>query len=206
MSVLNISEAYNILRPLGILLVEIAIYSIFVFKFYRFLASRDIIKVNFSRYSNVGTRFVRGIGYVLQNIFLFPVIIFFWFAVLAMFLGFLGKNQTTESILLVALALVSAVRVAAYYNEELSKDLAKMLPFALLGIYLVDQSYFEFEVSLELLKSIPDNWILLVYYLAFMIALEFVLRILYYIVSLLREKQEHPPVIHEPGSHEADEK
>lgn len=91
MSVLNISEAYNILRPLGILLVEIAIYSIFVFKFYRFLASRDIIKVNFSRYGNVGTRFVRGIGYVLQNIFLFPVIIFFGSQFLLCFLVSSGR-------------------------------------------------------------------------------------------------------------------
>ena len=198
MLVFNISEAYNILGSLGILLLEIVIYSIFIFKFYRFLASRDIIKVNYSLYSNVGLRFIRWIGYLLQNIFLFPVIVFFWFAILAMFLGFLGKHQTTESILLVSIALVSAVRVAAYYSEELSRDLAKMLPFALLGIYLVDQSYFEFTVSLELLKSIPEYWIVLVYYFAFILALEFVLRILHNIVSLLRGKQEHPPVMHEP--------
>jgi len=164
MPVFNISEAYNVLGSLGILLLEIVIYSIFIFKFYRFLASRDIIKVNYSRYSNVGLRFIRWIGYLLQNIFLFPVIVFFWFAILAMFLGFLGKHQTTESILLVSIALVSAVRVAAYYSEELSRDLAKMLPFALLGIYLVDQSYFEFAVSLELLKSIPEYWIVPVSY------------------------------------------
>ena len=198
MPVFNISEAYNVLGSLGILLLEIVIYSIFIFKFYRFLASRDIIKVNYSLYSNVGLRFIRWIGYLLQNIFLFPVIVFFWFAILAMFLGFLGKHQTTESILLVSIALVSAVRVAAYYSEELSRDLAKMLPFALLGIYLVDQSYFEFTVSLELLKSIPEYWIVLVYYFAFILALEFVLRILHNIVSLLRGKQEHSPVMHEP--------
>jgi len=206
MSELNISEAYNILGTLGILVLEIAIYSIFIFNFYRFLACRDIIKVDFSRYSNVGLRFTRWLGYLLQNIFLFPVIVFFWFAILAMLLGFLGKHQTTESILLVSIALVSGIRVAAYYSEDLSRDLAKMLPFALLGIYLVDQSYFEFEISLELMKSIPEYWTILVYYFAFIIALEFVLRILRNIVLLLKEKKEHPPVIHEPGSHEADEK
>jgi hypothetical protein len=198
MLVFNISEAYNILGSLGILLLEMVIYSIFIFKFYRFLSSRDIIKVDYSRYSNVGLRFIRWIGYLLQNIFLFPVIVFFWFAILAMLLGFLGKHQTTESILLVSIALVSAIRIAAYYSEDLSRDLAKMLPFALLGIYLVDQSYFEFEVSLELLKSVPEYWRLLVYYFAFIIALEFILRILHNIVSLLRRKQEHPPVMNEP--------
>jgi hypothetical protein len=200
---LNLSEAYNILRPLGIMVVEIAIYSIFIFKFYRFLASRDIIKVDFSRYKNVGLRFIRWIGYLLQSVFLLPIIVFFWFAILAVFLGFLGKNQTTESILLVAIALVSAVRVAAYYNEDLSRDLAKMLPFALLGIYLVDQSYFEFSVSLDLLTRVPEYWVLLVYYFAFLIILEFVLRILHNIISPMRKKPETPPARLEPGSQEA---
>jgi len=123
---------------------------------------------------------------------LFPFIVFFWFAILAIFLGFLGKNQTIESILMVSMALVSAVRVAAYYNEGLSRDLAKMLPFALLGIYLVDQSYFEFEVSLELLKSIPEYWTLLIYYFIFILVLEFLLRALRYIVLPIIGKPKLP--------------
>jgi hypothetical protein len=198
---LSLSEAYNVLRPLGLLVVEIAIYSIFIFKFYRFLASRDIIKVDYSRYRNAGVRFIRWIGYLLQSIFLLPIVVFFWFAILAVFLGFLGKNQTTESILLVSIALVSAVRVAAYYNSDLARDLAKMLPFALLGIYLVDQSYFELSVSLELLTRIPESWTLLIYYFAFIIVLEFVLRILYNIVSLSRKKKEPSPAAMAPGNH-----
>jgi hypothetical protein len=110
-------------------------------------------------------------------------------------LGFLGRDQAIESILTSSIALVSGIRVAAYYNEDLSRDLAKMLPFALLAIFLINRSYFEFEISLELLKSIPEYWTLLVYYFVFIVALEFVLRILHYVVSLLRGKQEHPPVI-----------
>jgi len=30
-----------------------------------------------------------------------------------------------------------------YYNTDLSKDLARMLPFTLAGVYIIDQSYFE---------------------------------------------------------------
>jgi len=197
LSELNLSEAYEILSSLGILLVGVVIYSIFIFKFYRFLACRDIIKVDFSRYSNVGLQFSRGIGYLLQNIFLLPVIVFFWFAILAILLGFLGKDQAIENILMSSIVLVSGIRVAAYYNEDLSRDLAKMLPFALLAIYLINRSYLEFEVSFELLKSIPEYWTLLVYYFVFIIALEFVLRILHNIVLLLRGKKGHPPIKHE---------
>jgi hypothetical protein len=192
MTAFGIGEAYDVLLPLGLFVIEIVVYSIFVFKFYRFLACRDIIKVDYSRYRNVGLRFFRRLLYLLQNILFFPIIIFFWFAVLAIFLGFLGKNQSTENILLVSIALVSAVRVTSYYSEDLSKDLAKMMPFALLGIYLVDQSYFEVEVSLKLLTGIPEYWRLLVYYLLFIIALEFILRIACSFVSLLKGKKEGP--------------
>ncbi len=197
---LSLSEAYNVLRPLGIFVIEIAIYSIFVYKFYRFLATRDIIKVDYGRYKSAGLRFFRWIGHLLETIFLLPIIIFFWFAILALFLSFLGKNQTPESILLVAIALVSAVRVAAYYKEDLSKDLAKMLPFALLGIYLVDQSYFELSVSLDLLTRIPEHWVLLIYYFAFIIILELILRILLNIISLIRKKPEKPSTVPKPES------
>jgi len=87
--------------------------------------------------------------------------------------------------LLVSVAVVAVVRATAYYKEDLSKDLAKMLPFALLGIFLVDVSFFTITSSLDVLKQLPANINLLVYYLAFIIALEFVLRIAYGIKILI---------------------
>lgn len=190
MPAFNINEAYDLLKPLGILVLEMVVYTVFVFHFYRFLASRDIIKVDFSRYEKAGLKFGRFIIYLFQHVLFFPVIIFFWFAVLAVFLGFLGRHQTPESILLVSIALVSAIRVTSYYSEDLSKDLAKMLPFALLGVYLVDQSYFDFSVSLTLIEGLPNYWRLLVYYFAFIMGLETVLRILHFFATLGKGKPE----------------
>jgi hypothetical protein len=195
MPALSITEAYNVLRPLGIFVLEMVIYSIFIFKFYRFIARRDIIKVNLSRHKNAGLRFIRWIIYLIQNILVFPLIIFLGFTILVLFLGFLGKNQTPESIMLVSIALISAIRLSAYYSEDLSRDLAKMLPFALLGVYIVDQSYFEFSVSLDHLKAIPEYWRLLIYYFAFILVLEMVLRVFHSIVSLAKGKQKPPSVI-----------
>jgi hypothetical protein len=197
MPAFTLSEALDVLKPLGILVLEMVIYTVFIFKFYKFLASRDIITVNLGRYKNTGLRFGRLLTYFLQNILIFPIITFFWFAILAVFLGFLGKNQTTDHILLVAIALVSAVRIASYISEDLSKDLAKMLPFTLLGVYIVDQSYFDFSISLKILTGVPDYWQTLIYYLAFIIVLEFVLRIIYYVVTFTLEKPKNPTVIPE---------
>ena len=43
--------AYKLLPPLAVLTVLIAIYAIFVWVFYRFLAKRDILKINLSKYN-----------------------------------------------------------------------------------------------------------------------------------------------------------
>ena len=79
------------------------------------------------------------------------------------------RNQEIQNILLVSIAVVSAVRITSYYSEELSRDLAKMLPFAMLGIFLIDLSYFSYQGSLTVLRGIPPLWKILVYYLLFVI-------------------------------------
>ena len=77
------------------------------------------------------------------------------------------------------MAIVGAIRVTAYYAADLSKDLAKMLPFTLLGIYLVDTSYLSFNQTLTMIWDIPSYFNILLYYFIFLVLLEVVLRILY---------------------------
>lgn len=189
MTEFSLSEALDVLKPLAGFVFGIVLYAVFIFKFYRFLAKRDILKLDLSRYVGRTARLGKFVIYVLENILLFPVIVFFWYAVLVVLLSLLAKNQTPESILLVSIALVGAVRATSYYSEDLSKDLAKMFPFALLGVYLVDQSFFELSVSLEVLRGMPDRWDLIAYYLVFTVALEFVLRIGHGIVTTVWGKR-----------------
>jgi len=79
--------------------------------------------------------------------------------------------------MLVSVALIGAIRVTAYYNEDLSKDLAKMMPFALLGVFLLDISYFNYKEAFEILLQYPSAWRTALYYLCTIIGLEFILRI-----------------------------
>ncbi len=186
----SVNEALSILKSLGFLVVAMVIYSVLIFHFYRFLARRDIFSFNIDRYKETGDRMITGFLNFLQTVILSPIMLLVWFAVLATILGLLGKNQTSNTILLISVALISTVRVAAYYNEDLSKDLAKMLPFALLGIYIVDQSYFNFQVSLSLFQDIPNQLHNLVYYLIFIFALEILLRIVCIIAKVPQRKSK----------------
>ena len=186
---LDIEVALDLLRPLAVYLVGMAIYAVFIFKFYRFLATRDMFELDFSKYEASRFKFVRillhFVFYVLRYLILFPVFAFFWFAVLTIILAFLSKEQVFTDVLLVALATVGAIRITSYYSEDLSRDLAKILPFAVLAIFLIDVSFFEISGSLDILKQANDHRETILYYLLFLIAVEFALRVVMAVVTVV---------------------
>jgi len=175
------------IKPLLIFVAAMTIYSIFIFKFYKFLARRDFIHLSHdskAREGLIGHMF-RGIFYVLENLILIPLVVFFWFAILSGLLLFLSKNTQPETLLLTTAAIVAAVRISAYYDENLSQDLAKMIPFALLGVFLVDISFFSVESSIAVAKQIPNMLTYMIYYLLLVVAIEFTLRIVHGITSIV---------------------
>ena len=186
---LDIRDALDLLRPVLVYILGMTVYAVFVFRFYRFVASRDMFQLNLAQHEKSRHRWVKAFLdftlYMLEYIILFPVFAFFWFAVLTAILTFLSKGNSFSDILLMALATVSAIRVSAYYNEDLSKDLAKILPFAVLAIFLIDASFFTVSQSLDILKEAEGYTEKVLYYLGFLIALEFALRLIYGVAMLL---------------------
>ena len=178
---LSVDEAIVVLKPLAYFVIGMAIYAVFIFNFYRFLGRKDIFELDLTRYERSKFRVLRStlylISYVGKYLILFPIVAFAWFVILTALLVFLSKNQTIENILLIAMAVLSAIRITAYYNEDLSRDLAKILPFALLGIFLIDLSYFSVATSINALEETIARWDSITYYLAFVIGLEFVMRV-----------------------------
>ena len=204
---LDVDDAWDLLWPLAVYILGMAVYAVFVFKFYRFVASRDMFELDVSKYEESRFQWVRVflhiVFYVGKYIILFPVIAFFWFAVLTLILTFLSKDQSFSDVLLVAMAVVGSIRVTAYYNEDLSKDLAKILPFAVLAIFLVNASFFTVSESLDVLKQAKDHRESILYYLVFLIVAEFALRLSLMVVSFLialrnRRQEVEVPVVVDP--------
>ncbi|MFC1768842.1 hypothetical protein ACFLZX_03690 [Nanoarchaeota archaeon] len=193
---LSLTEATSVLQPMLFYLLGIVIYSVFIFKFYRFLGSRDFFKLNLKGYSESFIGFLEKvlstIFYVFEFIFLLPFLSFLWFGFVAGILSMLSKTQDPSNILLVAIALVSAIRITAYYSEDLSRDLAKMLPFALLGVFLIDITYFSIDAAWATIKSFVGLWRQILYYLIFLIGLELVFRIVNLFISPFRKKEAVP--------------
>jgi hypothetical protein len=194
---LSYLEAIQVLKPLLIFVMAMSLYAIFVFKFYRFLSRRDILQLNLEKRNRSQHRFMRKtisfFIYCAKFLIVFPVLAFFWFLVLTILLTMMTRGQGLEGILLASMAVVGAIRVTSYYNEALSTDLAKILPFALLGILLIDSSIVSLASSIESLKAALAQWETMLYYLIAIVLLEFALRLIstiFFNLSVLAARAE----------------
>ena len=151
------------------LIIMIAIYSIVIYHFYRYIARRDVFKPSERKHS-------KAIGFV-KYFFLFPFVAFLFFVGFSLMLIFLTRSYSILDVLYIAFAIIVAIRITAYYTEDLSKDVAKMLPFAILGIFLVDSSYFSMETVTERLNALPDSINAIIQFLILIILVEWILRI-----------------------------
>jgi len=114
----------------------------------------------------------------------------------------LARNLDTNSILITSISLISAIRVASYYNEDLAKDLAKLFPFAILAIFLLDPSFFSIEQIIQKIFELPVFFILGLRFIVFVILLEWILRFIYSIYAFVKRavKGEEPKKVEVQGT------
>ena len=187
---LDFWRAYDVLRPLALFVVSVVIYGVFVFHFYRFLARKDIFRLDLSKYNESGHPVLRKtisvILYLVKSLVMFPLFVSFWFVVLAGLLLLMGRDQSIDGIMLGAMGVVATIRVCAYCKEALATDIAKILPFALLGIMLINSSLVRIPDPAQSVQDAATRIETVVYYLIAVVALEFLLRILSSIIGLVR--------------------
>jgi predicted permease len=187
-------EDQKVLFSLIVYTILILMYSVFIWKFYRFLASRDIIQLNLSQYnySNhpVLEKFAAVGLYALEYLIILPFLVFFWFAILSIFLLVLSESQNTLQILLISAAIIASTRVTSYISEDLSKDLAKILPFTILAAFILGTSFFDPDLVITKISQIPSLFDDILTFVAFIFIIEFVFRLLYSIYQLVTSKNE----------------
>ena len=192
-----IEESYPTLGAI----VAISVYSVFVFIFYRALAKRDLITLNLNHYTdNLSGRvrkYARTILFVLQYIVVVPVLITFWTLVLAIILTLLSPEADHSRNALIATSVVGAVRILSYWTEDLSRDVAKMLPFGVLGVFLVGDAQVQISEIEELFSGLNEIATSFISSLFLIAVLESILRSLSAMINIftlrrknLRQKKE----------------
>ena len=175
-------------------ILGIVLYSAFVYRFYRYLAKKDLIDADFSQYSEGFTGFMKrlvdGIMLIVQNILFAPFLISFWVLILAIILTLLSGGDDLYWNVLVATSVVGAVRVISYFSEDLARDVAKMLPFAVLGVFLVDSGAFNWEAVSLLWDQLDDFAISFASSMLLVIILETTLRVIVTLKQIISPPDE----------------
>jgi hypothetical protein len=182
------------LPTLFFIAIMIALYGIFIWFFYRFLAKRDVLKLDLAKYNvykhPAAIKLLAIVFYILEFMIISPLAIFFWFATLSIFLIVLAKGVEVGTVILICAGLISAIRITSYFNEDLSKDLAKLIPLTLLGVVILTPGFLDISTSLNRILEIPLFFKDALYYLLFIIGLEIILRLFYLPFVVIESEKE----------------
>lgn len=185
---------------LFLLVLLVVIYAVFIWKFYRFIARKNIFQLNLNQYNHVEhpgmAKVLASSLYLLEYIIILPFVIFFWFTVFTLFLVLLTNNLPLNTLLIVSVIIIASVRMTSYipnYGEDLAKEIAKLLPLNLLAIALIGKTAFSFENVISNLSEIPSLLGTVMNYLVFIIVLEIILRLFDFLFTFFGWTNEPTP-------------
>ena len=186
-----LSEAYSTMMSsfpnwlqisinLLLLTMILLIYCILIWKIHKSMSTKNILKINLHRFNVSENKFIfkfmTGFFYFLENLIIFPFLILLWYAIFTIFLISLAETADVSIVLIISTVVLASIRATAYYKETLSRDLAKLLPFTLLAVYLFEFSTFNFQGFLSNLSQLPSLFQNILVYLIFLYAFEIILR------------------------------
>lgn len=173
---------------LFLLVVVVVVYSIFIWKLHKFISKKNIFSLDLHQYNKAEHPILSkifAIGYyVLEYVIILPLLIFFWFAVFAIFLILLTKDLPVQTILILSATIIGAIRMTAYYNENLSREIAKLFPLTLLAVAMTESGFFNFERVISQISQLPSFFNNILIYLIFIAIIEIILRFFSFIISL----------------------
>lgn len=183
-------EEQKILFVLFLYTFLIVAYSVFIWKFYKFLACREIIQLNLRQY-NISKhpsleKLLVVVLYTIEYLVILPFLVLFWFAILSLFLLFLSTSESAEQILLISAAIIASTRITSYISEDLSKDIAKILPLTILVLFIMGEKFFDIKILLERFFQIPNLFNHILVFLLFIFLVEFIFRTIYTLVQFFQ--------------------
>jgi len=195
---INIREAiplhYRIYATLFVYTLLIAIYAIFIWKFYKFLARKNILELNLSQYNRTEfpfwNKFLASALFLVEYIIIIPVVVFFWFSIFSVIILLVSESPNVNQILLISTAVIAATRIIAYYSDDLSKDIAKYFPLMLLAVFILEPNFFSASKLLTRFSEIPSLLNNILIYFLFILILEILMRGLFTLFELIFGRNE----------------
>lgn len=187
-------EAVQSFLNLFLLVLLIVLYCVFIWKFDKLIAKKNILGLNLNKYNKSShpflTKLFAGGLYFAEYVIILPFVILFWFSIFTIFLILLTESLTVSQILIISATIVAAIRIIAYYKEGLAFEMAKVLPFTLLSVSILNPGFFDVERILTNFGELPTFFENIFYYLFFIVVIELILRGFDFLLSLFGLEEE----------------
>ncbi len=174
----------RVFQTVGFYTLGFTIYAALIFFFYKHVSRRLLIEYQSPKVQG-WRRFFAHVFYGFEYLLLTPFILFVWGLIIATIIFVLAKGFTAEQALFASMALLGTVRVTAYFSEELSADVAKLIPLSLLAIIAFDASAIDVAAFLVKVQSLLEPSMVAAGFaaFAFIVVLELLLRVGYAILD-----------------------
>ncbi len=183
-SVLSFDRALEVIEPAVVFALVLAMYTMIVFYFCRFIARRDLFRFQHVALNNLVAHnailrvLLFSSIWIFRYCLIFPLLAYGWFFMLTVMLAILYNSKEPAHLIIISMSVITAVRVTAYFEEDLARDIARILPFALLGLFVANLADIDIEATSQLLRESGNEWERLLYYWVYVILQEIVLRLL----------------------------
>jgi len=172
---------------IALLILFVFLYALFVWKLYKFIATKNFLGKYFDKITQSQNSISIKLIHFLEYIIISPFLVFFWFIAFSIFILLLTNISITDgisTILVIATIVVATTRMSAYYNEELAQEIAKILPFTLLAIAIINPDFLNIERVLTRLGGITLIFKGMLFYFLLIFILETILRFFSFLLSL----------------------
>lgn len=174
---------------LAFLILLTLLYTFFIWKLYQFMAAKNFLGKYFDKLEQLENSISAKLIYFFEYIIISPFLIFFWFIIFSIFLLLLTDIEDVTLILIIATVIISATRMASYINNDLAKEIAKLLPFTLLAIAITNPNFLNVERVLGRVAEIPSIFDFMWLYLLLIFLIEIIMRFFEFLFSFFGLKE-----------------
>lgn len=136
------------------IILFLAIFVLWYF-YHKQLSKKDLFEIPKIDSNNKFLNFINRLAYFFKYLLLFPLYSFIWFLIFSFLLVLIAKSRPIGEIMFFGIVIVSVTRIAAYVSSKLAEDMAKLLPWALIIVFLTDPT----SITIESIQTSFNNFV-----------------------------------------------
>lgn len=171
------------------IILFLAIFIMWYF-YHKQLTKKNLFEIPKIDSNSKFVNFINRLVYFSKYLLIFPIYSFIWFLIFSFLLVMIAKARPIGEIMFFGIVIVSVTRIAAYVSPKLAEDMAKLLPWALIIVFLTDPT----SITIESIQISFNNFVQeisnVAKYLIFIAFIEWSLRIGNWMIGSDKKKDD----------------